>query len=213
MRYARYLRYEKNIAASDTGGVLERWACGRRLLEDDTATTPVGNLKHGVLAKLIGNAAARGYKFTEQEIQRRMRAARTYATEAQIREALTDFANWDALARAGFPEVDLPAGAEPFDPRDTDEKTRDAARILARNAERGDGSQLALFEYFPDDRFDETSTLAELAKYASEMAELTERFAQRDRERFAYLNRLIAAAGGDMAATWAEADAALGEAA
>ena len=133
MRYARYLRYEKNIAASDTGGVLERWAFGRRLVEDDTATTPAGNLKHGVLAKLIGNAAASGYKIGEQEIQRRLRAGRTYATEAQIREALKDFANWDALARAGFPEVEMPADAEPYDPRDADEKARDAARILARN--------------------------------------------------------------------------------
>ena len=56
MRYARYLRYEKNIAASDKGGILERWSYGPRLLEDDTATTPAGNLRHGVLAKLVGNA-------------------------------------------------------------------------------------------------------------------------------------------------------------
>lgn len=213
MRYARYLRYEKNIAASDTGGILERWSYGRRLLEDDTATTPAGNLKHGVLAKLIGNAGASGYKIHEREIQRRLQCGRTYQTEAQIRHAVSDFETWHDLAAAGFPAVEVSEDAEPFDPRDADEKARDAARILARNAEQGNGSQLSLFEYFPDDRFDETATLADLAKYASEMAELTERFAQRDRERFAYLNRLIAAVNGDMAATWAEADEALGMAA
>jgi hypothetical protein len=213
MRYARYLRYEKNIAASDTGGILERWSCGRRLLEDDTATTPAGNLKHGVLAKLIGNADAAGYKIGEREIQRRIQAARTYPTEAQIRLAIDGFGSWSDLYNAGFPEVDLPANAEPFDPRDADEKARDAARELARRSGQiGDQDQLTLFDYFPDDRFNETSTLAELAKYAAEMAELTERYQRRDEERAAYLACLVAAVNGDMGATWEEAHAALEDA-
>lgn len=33
MRYTRYLRIEGHIAASDTGGIVERWRFGRRLLE------------------------------------------------------------------------------------------------------------------------------------------------------------------------------------
>lgn len=208
MRYARYLRLEKNISASDRGGVLERWSYGRRLIEDDTATTPAGNLKHGVLGRLINHAAARGYKIGEQEIQRRMRAARTYETEAQIREVLTDFATWDELARAGFPPVEAPAGAEPYDPRDADERARDAARALTRRTGQ-DSEQIALFDYFPDDRFTETSTLEELAKYAEEMACLTERYARHDRERADYLQRLIRAAGGDMSVTWEDAQQAL----
>lgn len=209
MRYARLLRREKNIAASDTGGVLERWAFGRDLLSDPAKTTSAGNLKHGVLGDVIGRAASRGYKLTEQEIQRRLRAARTYPTEAQIREALTDFANWDALARAGFPPVEAPPDELPFDPRDAGERSRDAARELARRTAQDSGEQLALFDYFPDDRFDETSTLAELAKYAEEMAVLTARFQRRDDERAAYMARLLAAVGGDESKTWAEAHAAL----
>jgi hypothetical protein len=210
MRYARYLRQEKYIRASDTGGILERWKYGRRLLEDDTATTAAGNFRHGVLAKLIGHAESRGYKINEREIQRRLQAARTYQTEAEIRQALTDFETWDELLNAGFPAVERPADAERYDPRDADEIARDTARALIRaRADADSEEQLALFEYFPDDRFTELSTLAELAKYADEMADLTERFAQRDRERADYLRRLIAAAGGDLSATWEQAQAAL----
>ncbi|HZR50055.1 MAG TPA: hypothetical protein VFB06_11105 [Streptosporangiaceae bacterium] len=209
MRYARLLRREKNIAASDTGGVLERWAFGRDLLTDPAKTTPAGNLKHGVLAELIGRAAAGGYKLTEQEIQRRLRAARTYPSEAQIREALTDFANWDALARAGFPPVEAPPDTLPFDPRDSGERARDAAREFTRHANGSGSEQLTLFDFFPDDKFTELSTLGELMKYAHEMAELTERYARKDRERAAYLDSLIAAVHGDLSKTWEEAQAAL----
>lgn len=209
MRYARYLRLERYIAASDTGGIIERWKYGRRLLEDDTATTPAGNLKHGVLAKLIGNAAAQGFKLSEREVQYRLQAGRAYRTEVEIRTAGADFRDWTELRTAGFPAVEAPADAELFDPRDADERARDTARELARRSQVGREAQLALFDYFPDDRFDETSTLAELMKYGAEMAELTQRYVQRDRERAAYLQRLIDAVGGDLSKTWAEADAVM----
>lgn len=209
MRYARYLRQEKYIAASDTGGIIERWRYGRRLIEDDTATTPAGNLKHGVLDKLIAHASARGYTLTQTEINRRLRCAKAYLTEAQISRAATDFEYWWNLISAGFPAVDVPTDAEPFDPRDADERARDTSRILARRAAADGADQLALFDYFPDDRFDETATLGELAKYAEEMADLTERFAQRDRERADYLQSLIDAVGGDLSATWEHAQQAL----
>lgn len=210
MRYARYLRLEKYISASDRGGIIERWRYGRRLIEDDTATTPAGNLKHGVLDRLTTHATARGYKLSEREIQRRLQCARTYETEDQIRHAVADFETWRDLADANFPPVEAPPDAGPYDPRDADERARDTARNLARRAEQDDEEdQLTLFEYFPDDRFTDISTLAELAKYAEEMADLTERFAQRDRERADYLQRLINAVGGDMSATWEQAQAAL----
>jgi len=210
MRYARYLRLEKYIAASDTGGIIERWRFGRRLLEDDAATTPAGNLRHGVLANLTGNASSRGYRLSEREIQYRLQAGRTYATEAEIRTASADFADWTELRNAGFPPVDVPPDALPFDPRDADEKARDAARELARRSgERGEQDQLALFDYFPDDKFTELTTLGELAKYAGEMAALTERYARKDRDRAAYLDSLIGAVNGDLGKTWAEAQAAL----
>lgn len=209
MRYARYLRLEKYISASDTGAIIERWRYGRRLIEDDTATTPAGNLKHGVLSRLTTNAAARGYRLSEREIRYRLQCAKAYPTEAEIGTASADFGDWTGLRDAGFPAVEVPADAAPFDPRDADERARDTARVLARRTEADGTEQLALFEYFPDDRFTELSTLAELAKYAEEMAELTDRFAQRDRDRAEYLARLIDAVGGDLSATWEQAEQAL----
>lgn len=197
MKTARYLRHERNIAASDTGGVLERWSYGRQLLADETATTPAGNLRHGVLASLIGRAAQRGYKIGEQEIQRRIRAARTYPTEAHIRAALTDFSTWDALARAGFPPVDVP-----------DEDTADAQEIPApEDFPAAPAEQLALF---PAEQFTRLSTLGDLAKYADEQAEYTSNMAARDVRRASYLAELIAAVDGDLSATWDQAQQVLG---
>ena len=46
---------------------------------------------------------ARGLKLNKLEIRRRIRCARTYTTEDEIRQALTDFRGWDALHRANFP--------------------------------------------------------------------------------------------------------------
>lgn len=211
MKYARYLRLEKYISAADTGGIIERWRYGRRLLLDDTAMTPSRkSLKHGVIDRLLGHAKAKGYRLSEQEIQRRLRAARAYPTEAQIRHAVTDFEAWRDLVSAGFPEYERPEGEPDYDPRDTDEIERDASnagrRLLPELSE--DAEQLSLF---PDDRFGPLSTLAELAKYADEMRELTARFAARDDERADYLRRLIDAVGGDMSTTWQDAQRALTE--
>jgi hypothetical protein len=211
MRFTRYLRLERHIAASDTGGILERWRFGARLLADGKMTTPAGNLRHGVLARLIAEAKADGHAITEQEIQRRLRCARTYRSEAEIHESAHGFRNWDELARAGFPpvQVTLEDDTDPFDPRDPDEKRRDAARELARLAEEEGAGQIALFEYFPADQFDSFATLADLRKYAEESAEWTERHVRKDQERFNYLARLLGAVKGDESKTWAEAQAAL----
>lgn len=214
MRFARYLRMEKLIVAGDTAGITVRWRYGRRLLEDDTATTPAGHLRNGVLKGLLADAASAGIKLGEREINYRLKAGAAYLTEAEFRTARAEYGEWTALRAAGFPPVEVPADetdTEPFDPRDADERARDAANALARR-DATDSEQLPLFDHFPDERFDETSTLAELAKYAGEMAEMTERYARKDRERAAYLKRLVDAVNGDMGATWEEAHAALEDA-
>lgn len=207
MSYSRYLKLEKSIAASDTGGIIERWRFGRRLLDDRGTVTENGNLRHGVLERIIARMQSAGFPITEREIQYRLKCARAYASEAEIRTACSDFKAWSELRGAAFPPVQVPLGTDtaPFDPRDADEKRRDAARELARRGEEAAG-QLSLF---PDDRFTELSTLAELAKYATEMAEMTERYARKDRERADYLSRLVNAVSGDMSKTWAEAQARL----
>jgi hypothetical protein len=78
MSSTRYLQLERHIAASDTGGILERWRYGIRLLDDARRTTPAGNLRHGVLAELVAEARASGYPLSEREIQRRIQCARAY---------------------------------------------------------------------------------------------------------------------------------------
>jgi hypothetical protein len=211
MRNSPYLKLERVIAASDRGGILERWRWAIRMLADPKMVTPNGHLRHGKLAELIAEAKADGITLTEQEIQRRFKCGRRYRSEAEIRESAHGFKNWDELARAGFPavQVTLDADMEPFDPRTPDEKRRDAAKAAARLAEEESGGQLTLFDYFPAERFDPLATLAELRKYAVECDERTARHADADRRRHAYLDRLFAAVGGNENATWEQAQAAL----
>lgn len=210
MRYTRYLRLEKNIAASDTGGITERWRFGRGLLADDKYTTPNGNLRNGARERLIAEAAIGGYKVSKSEIAYRLQCARAYETEAQLSTAREQFADWTSLREAGFPSVQIPLDADtgPFDPRDEDERRRDAAATLDRAAGEAAG-QLSLFEYFPDDQFDSLATLAELLKYAEDSDARTKRHARKDQERFAYLKQRIDAVNGDLGKTWEEAQAAL----
>lgn len=208
MSGARYRRMEKAIADADSGSIRQRWEYGRLLLVDDLKTTTAGNLRNGTVEGLIADALRIGCKLSRREISRRLHCGNAYPTEAQLRQILAQYKNWWQLIKAGFPAVAAPPGAEPYDPRDATERARDAARALARNGVTGDG-QLALFDYFPDAKFDEMSTLGELMKYAHEMAELTERYAKKDRERAAYLDSLIAAVHGDLSKTWEQAQAAL----
>jgi hypothetical protein len=163
-----------------------------------------------VVDALIAQAAAQGIKISRSEIGYRMQCGRAYATEAEITTACGDFKSWSDLRAAGFPpvQVSLEDDTDPYDPRDPDEKRRDAARELARLTEENSG-QLALFDHFPAERFDPLATLAELTKWANEMADWTERQAEADRKRLAYLKELTTAVGGDLGKTWEEAQAAL----
>lgn len=211
MRYTRYLRLEKNIAASDTGGILERWRFGRRLLMDDKATTPNGNLRHGVQDRLIADAAAAGYRLSKSEIQRRLQCARTYLTEAQITHAVGDFGAWRDLASAGFPPVETPPDAdlgEPYDPRDADEKWRDFRNQQERR-ERENPEQGALFElpeHFSHDTYSPRTPLSTLIAACDESERMTANFAKRDAERRAYVDELLDAAAGNVSMTWYEAE-------
>lgn len=205
--FAAYGRYERAIAAADAGSLRRRWEYGRRLLCDPLATTPDGNLRNGVIAALIGAAHKRGQKLSEREIRYRIRAGRTYPCESQIRHICAGFESWGALRAADFPAVDAEPGEEPCDPRGLAEKARAVDRQLVLG--EADPEQLALFEYFPEDRYDELSTLADLRKYAEESDARTVRHARKDRERFEYLDQLLSAVDGDENATWEQAQAAL----
>jgi hypothetical protein len=203
--YTAYTRLEKAIAAADANSIRQRWEYGRRVLCDRVKTTDAGNLRNGALAALIAAARRADIKLSEREIQHRLQAGKSYPCKDQITHICASYESWGALRAAGFPAIDAEPGEEPYDPRDVTEKARTAEKQLHLD----DPDQLALFEFFPDDRFSELSTLADLAKYADEMAVLTERYARRDRERAEYLKRLASAVDGDLSKTWAEAQAAL----
>lgn len=199
MKTTQYIRQEKAIAVADSGGIRERWMWGLRLLRDPEAMSSEKSLRHGVTDQLIAAAKAAGLKLSDREIQRRLQCARTYPTEAEIRQMLADFKTWDDLHRANFPAYEAPENEPPADHRTDAERKHDKGRALLDLI----GEQGTLF---PLDHFEPvTTTLKELKDYADEMAELTARFAARDEERRAYLEQLIAAAGDDLSMTWQEA--------
>lgn len=210
MRVTRYLRLEKNIAASDTGGILERWTFGRRLLMDDTATYPKsGNLKAGVLARYIAQAKAAGFSLTEREIQYRIQCARAYPTEAQLRTACSQFGVWSDLRSAGFPHVDAPDDGEPYDPRDADEKSRDSWNELKRHQAQNP-EQLALpYElpaHFSHDTYGPRTPVSTLIAACDESERYTANMAKKDGERRAYVNELVAAIDGKNDTPWWKAE-------
>jgi hypothetical protein len=201
-RYARYLRLEKYIAAHESGSVRQRWEYGRRLLMDGESTTANGNLKHGVIDRLIANAAAAGFKLSAREIQWRLKAARTYLTEAQIRNVITDFETWFALTQAGFPQVEAPDDGEPYDPgtptrRGATQRQGPQAGPVRSRAPAGSFDEI-YSDYWPRDTYGPLSSLEDLAKHHEDMCAITERFARRDEERGRSGFRVIDAADGDM---------------
>jgi hypothetical protein len=200
-----YRSLERQIAAHDAGTIYDRWAYGRRLVCDPSATTPSGDLRPGKMTELVDAAHRAGVRLSEEEILGRLRAATAYPCESQIARARAKCGTWEALIEAAFPECEADPGEQPYDPRTAAEKARQAERQLAL----GEPDQLSLFRLFPDDQFSELSTIAELRKYAAEMAAWTERQARKDADRLAYVSALADAVGGDESKTWAEAQAAL----
>jgi len=205
MRTRAYGDAERPIKAADTSGIRERWLYGLRLINDPDILAPAGGLKHGVAARLIEVAARRGVKLSEREIQYRIQVARKYPKDSQIRTACADFETWSDLRSANFPAYE----ADPGEP-DADWRTK-AERDHANAQQLLDlvGEQGALFPY--DFEPAETS-LKDLVAYAEEQAALTDRFAERDRKRAAYLEELRAAVEDDLSASWRDAHvAAFGE--
>lgn len=200
MKTTQYIRIERAISAASKSDIRERWIWGLRLLRDADAFAPGSTqLKPGRADELVRASKAAGYKLTVREIQFRLQCARAYPTESQITNAGSQFEDWSSLRAAGFPPFEAPEGEPPADHRTEAERQRDHARALTDIL----GEQGTLF---PLQDFEPNETpLKVLAAYAEEMAELTARFEKRDRERRAYLDALIEAAGGDLSVTWQSA--------
>lgn len=134
-------------------------------------------------------------------IQWRLKAARTYPKDSQIRSSTTDYASWTALVDANFPTLEAPADEPLADWRTEVEKRRDRNRDLAERSNNQD--QLSMF---PLDMFEPTeSTVKDLHAHAAEMLALAERHLEHAQLRVAYVARLLAAVGGDESVTWAAA--------
>lgn len=200
MKTSQYIRQERAIASADTGGIRERWMWGLRLLRDPDAFTPGSTqLKPGRTDELVKAAAAVGLRLSAREIQYRLQCARAYGTEAEIAHACAEFGDWSALRAASFPAYTVPTGEALADHRTDTEKDHDRARALMDRI----GDQGALF---PLRDFEPvTTTLQELADYATQQESMTARFVEHGRKRRAYLDRLIAAARSDLSVTWQEA--------
>ncbi len=95
-------KLEQKITASDGGGVMARWAYGRKVLE---AKAGRKQLPDGMIADLIKAAERAGKKISEREIQYRAKLADVYATDQQVRKAIADFGTWTEIIKAGFPAV------------------------------------------------------------------------------------------------------------
>lgn len=200
MKASQHIRQVKAIEDADSGGIRERWMFGLRILRDPEQMTDSGkSLRHGAAELLIAAAGldSKGRKrLNDQEIQRCLRCARAYPTEAQIRMAATDFGSWSELVQAGFPAYDAPEGEPPADHRTDAERERDRERtIVDLTGEQGVLFPLSDFE-------PSTTTLKELVAYADEMEGWTARRVDHDRKRREDLASLIEAAGGDLSVTW-----------
>lgn len=199
MKTAQYVSIERNIIASETGSIWQRWLYGLRLLRDPEAIAQGGGLKHGVTDQLIAAAKNRGIKLSPREIQYRIQCARTYPTESQMRNAVADFEAWRDLISAGFPPYPAEADDEPADARTPAERRRDLARHLAEIGL----DQEALF---PLDVFEPTqATLKDLCDYRDRQQRITEGFIATGNRRSQYLEALSVAVGHDLSQTWRDA--------
>lgn len=99
-----YLRLETRIASTSASDILCRWRYGRALLE---AKAGRKQLPHGMIESLISDAAGAGLKVSEREIQRRIKCAEVYGSEAEVRRASDGLGSWTALHEAGFPSVQM----------------------------------------------------------------------------------------------------------
>lgn len=164
------LALEIRIRSGEHGDIMDRWRSGRLFVE---AKGSRKQLPHGMVADSIKAAARLGIKLTETEIQRRIRLATVYDSEAKVRQAMTDFGTWTEIIRRGFPPVEL---AEPELPLDVDEiadawrpeqltipGVPDAIKLRGRPA-------LPLAE----------ATVRDFRAYCEQSAEMTASFAKRD---------------------------------
>jgi hypothetical protein len=197
-------RLERKIAASDSGGILERWNYGVEVLK---AKAGKRKLPDGMLAGLVAAAGmkkdAKGNekpKISERDIRYRVQFAEVYPTEAHVRQIIAEWGLWSEIIAAGFPEVVV----------DETPSVGDVLDDIEGGA--GDPQEFEQPGLFPDlvKKIPlPVSPLRNLVAYAEEMRGMTASYAKRDDERQAHLLELTIAAGGDLDVTYQDAMAML----
>lgn len=213
MRNTRYLALEKHIADSAASDTIQRWRYGQHLLHDSKRITPAGHLKQGVLAELIGIAAQCGVKLLEREIQWRLKCARTYSTETEIRTASSEFGDWTGLRNAGFPPVEVADPGEPYDPRSVTEKLGDLGDEQKRRKKDQEQpalpglSRLELPNIFSHETHGPRTPVRSLLTEAETDVQLAKNFGKLADEKLTYATQLAGATGGNLDMSWYEAEA------
>lgn len=94
------------LAPDDRRGIIA-WAAGSawgdRDQPEQVDDAHLDDAQRAFLRDMRAAAAKRGVTVSRREIQRRVQCARTYPTEAQMRQVLAHFETWDDLHRANFP--------------------------------------------------------------------------------------------------------------
>lgn len=193
-----YLKLEKSIAADERGGIMHRWNYGRELMK---AKVGRKQLPHGLTTELIVDATRAGLKLSEREIQRRIKCASVYGSEAEVRQALADFGSWSALAEAGFPAVEVPESDEIDDMEEVGVNSPDVfepplfeipgfkpvLRINGRKVDLAD------------------ATVAQAVAYRDMCKDMHESFGRTVAQIEATVSVMLAGAGGDLEANALEA--------
>lgn len=211
MRFGELARIEREISASDNGTIYGRWRYGRRMLCDSEITTPNGNFRHGVMAKLI---RASGGKLSERELQYRREVAKAYPNRSQITQASAAFKYWWSLISAGFPLYESEEDELPYNPLQTEELVKQHETGTERRGEddryEGGGifprSEFEEGALIPRDTFPDATPMREVDRWAEEEVELASRHAERAQKRRRYVDSLIKAVDGDLDATLGEAE-------
>jgi hypothetical protein len=204
MKTAQYTAREAQIVTADAAGIRQRWMWGLRLLHDPNAfSSGSTQLRPGVADQLTQSAAKRGLKLSEREIRYRLQCARAYLTEAEFSTAVLNFRTWSELRDSGFPAYPAAAEEAPADWRTDAERTSDRNRAYL-DATNGMDAMFPLRDFEPIE-----TSLEDLEIFMKQQLEINESFAATYAKRRTYLDRLINAVGGDLSATWEQAEAAL----
>jgi hypothetical protein len=204
VKLAQYTVREAGIISADSDGIRKRWMWGLRLLHDPDAFAPGSTqLRPGVADDLIKSAAKRDIKLSEREIRYRLQCARAYPTEAEFGTAVLNFPDWTSLREAGFPAFEVPADEPPADWRTDAERTRDRNRAWL-DATNGMDAMFPLSDFEPVE-----TTLGDLEDFMKQQLQINENYAATYDKRRAYLDDLESAVGGDLSATWEQAQTAL----